>query len=220
MPIAQVGTTQQTQQDTSSTTPSVTWPAGVQAGHYAVLQASMNSITAPGSLPSGFTLQATSLSSANQSTTPQTRIWTKPCDGTETGSLTVPTPSTTSKIQLEVWSGVDPTSPLDIAAVGTGFGATSIFDFAITPVTPGCLVSWVAAANDAVGVWSSSTSGVVETMDDASPVATTGMERVVLAAAGAVTINMRLTTSVRGSLCAVVLRPAPDLPIIVLPPRR
>lgn len=130
MPISLVGST--TQDPTAAvTTLSSAMPAGVAAGDLVLFVALTNTITIPAA-PSGYTQITTSANS-----TIGLGVWYK-----FAANSSEPAPSTTQSVfratsATIVYRGVDPTTPIDVAAGTSTAGTTAVAVPARTPLTTG-----------------------------------------------------------------------------------
>lgn len=194
---------------TAGTSLSVAYPASISAGDVIVLVIGCSNATAPTN-PTGFTSQ---LSGTSGGSSPSFRISTKVADGSETGSISVGTPSSTSQGRMLLFRGVDNTTPIDVT--GTTFGSsTAVSPYAIptlTTTTTGATLVYYGMGNAATGSWTppSGPAAFTEVWDSITitPKSTAGY--LIWSSSGATgTVNLTPSASVRGGAGMIALRPA------------
>lgn len=194
---------------TAATSTSVPFPATVNAGDLLVLVGSAKSLNLV-TVPSGWTSQV-SFSNTGNTAAPDLLIATAFAAGTEGGtSLTVTHPNVASSWQILGFSGVDPTTPIDIApaTVDQSTSASSTPIASQSVVTGGATIVYAAAANSGV-VNASPPTGYTETGDRVSGTSALEVAYIQSVAAGATgTIANTWTTSQKNVGAVVVLRPA------------
>lgn len=212
---------------TTGTTVAVPYPTpggGILAGWLLVIKTGVSSVTLP-TLTAGWTDGVSATASGSLS--PSFRTQVKLAAGGETGSVSVTVPTVGRQAWMEAWSGVDQTTPLDVAGSAAGFGAVTAFDIpGVTTTTPGVGLSYMGVWNATTGTNTPPTvpAAFAEDVDSVTnaPGSTGGF--LIWSGSGATgTINLVRSTSIRGAAGVIAIRPAavtPALPIIVLAPRR
>ncbi|MQB00543.1 MAG: hypothetical protein GEU78_09670 [Actinobacteria bacterium] len=118
----------------------VPWPAGVQAGDYAVLSW-VFSITQTHVLPAGFTLVSTF---DGDSGSHRMAVCERICDGTESGTVTIELSGITKQsATLTVYRGLHATAPLDDFAVHNATGTTVHNCPAVTTGFDDCVIATI-----------------------------------------------------------------------------
>lgn len=197
---------------TAEATTAVPYPASVAAGDLLVLVGSCNHASTATTLPSGWTQQAMAYGdNGGTAAVPNLFVATKIAAGSEGGtSLNVTHANTVSSWQILAASGVDQTTPLDIAAAITipSAGGSTVTIPSQTVVTTGAALVYLATLS---GSSSTATppSGFTETGDRSTGTRplTTGYKLGVSAGAtGTVVVTFSGTGNLIGVL--LVLRPA------------
>lgn len=209
----------------AATTLNIPYPAGLAAADYALAISLQNTADESPAAPGGWTDWATLDTGSN--TAPVLRIYGSPLVGTESGNLAIATASCTSWGRILAYPGVDPTNPIDVvwsAATMSLERTTALGTFPVpgfTVATAGATIVGAVAVNNALSAWTPP-SGYTELVD-ANPTTPGGeiahIQNVAAGATGTITFT-NTGTAARGVAIVISLRPAPDLPIIVMPPRR
>lgn len=197
----------------AATSLSVAYPTGITAGDVIVLAVGCSNATAPTN-PSGFTSGVTGTSGGSS---PAFRISYKVATGSESGSLSVATPSSTSQGRMFLFRGVDQTTPIDVT--GTTFGsstATAAYNLpTLTTTTTGVTLVWYGGANAASGTWTSPTvpAAFTKVWDALTATPRSGVGYLIWSGSGATgTVNLVSSSSVRGMAGLIALRPAGSSP--------
>lgn len=130
----------------------IPYPSGIVAGELLLAQGIFAGGVVPDAPPTGWTLAADADPGANISGA----VWYRVADGTETGSVTFTSPNTANRAtgHMQRWSGVDTTTPLDVAGVvGTATG-TSVTAPSMTTVNDGAMLIY------SVGVHASTSADI------------------------------------------------------------
>lgn len=194
----------------ATTTFSVPYPATPAATDILVMRLTLNTTTAL-STPAGWTSVANL--TATGATTPRVAVFIKQATGSESGSLAVTTPSTTGQARIYKVSGVDTTTPQDVAAATISLGATTAYNFGtITTVTPGALLFGLVGSNAASGTFTPPTNlGTWTEPLDVNTVTHSSDAYLIWGSAGATgTTNFVRSASVRGAGALIALRPLVD----------
>lgn len=197
----------------AGTSLAVPYPEGITAGDLLLLEVSVSIATPPNNPgAAGFDSWFTGQSGSAQS--PAYRVSAKVALGSETGSVTVTHSTATSKGRMWRISGVDPTTPLDVAGtpVSVAIG-TALTHPGVTTTMPGCQVWAVGVRNSNSATWSTITSPFVmtEAWEDTAPLPTTQVSYRTWTGSGATgTVVFDGNTSVRSGGNVFALRPAPE----------
>lgn len=211
MPIAIAAAGTYTERTAESST-AVPYPATVAAGDIAVLVGSVNNSATLTTNPSGWTQQASTFAVASAAPAlPNLYVGTRVCSGSEGGTtVSVTHANNISAWQILTFSGVDTTTPLDIAAaiVTPDGGASTVTIPSQTIITAGAALVYAATVS---GSSSTATppSGFTESGDRGSGTRplTTGYK---LGASAGASGAVAVTFSGSGNLIGVLLalRPA------------
>jgi len=197
---------------TTGTTLSVPYPVGADApvaGDYLLIIFGQN-VNTMSAVPAGWT-DAYSRATGG-TTTPVLRIYTRRAVGGETGTVACTTPISNTQGRMVVLSGVDETTPLDVAV--QLYETTALAVHLIVPsfntVTAGTTLLGVALHNSNTGGWTPPTNPAQWTELHDSPVVNPKME---IAYLGGVApgptgaIDFWATGSLRGLAAVLTLRP-------------
>lgn len=212
MPITYVDAGTYIEKATAAANTTVTCPATVDAGDCLVLDFHL-ALTQDPADPSGWEHAAHAHAGA---TSPGVNLWVKIADGTEDGAgITITHNSAISKARIYRYKGVDPTTPLDVAAslYQNGSAATAYTLPGITTSRTGCCLIASASANANSGLWTPPTTPATftELLDDASLIPSSGYHHLIWSGSGATgNVNLVRTTSIRGAAALIALRPAGD----------
>jgi len=192
---------------TAGTSLPITYPSGIQSGDVLVVWVTSSVATAPG-VPSGFTSITTSSAGGSS---PSVRLAYRVCDGSETGTLSCPTNSSTSHGQLLLFRGVDTTSPVVGSDVFGSATATTAYTIPSIASVTGAAVVYAGAGNNSTGAFTPPTvpGAFTETYDSVAASPNSGSGYYLGAPAGSTgAIDLTRTNSLRGGAVAVVLRAA------------
>lgn len=212
---------------TNQTTLNVPYPAGISADDFLLMYVSAGStITAPGGVWLAFGSAA-----VFTTTNAQLMVVYTLATGSESGSVAITTASTTSHGRMFRYTGVDTTTPLDVASTNVSINAQPINITGITTVTNGAMVcAFGGHANRTTTYTQTAGAPTMTEQDDCVQASGANAGRSachysdVLATAGATgTVTLNGSASARGLGVLGALRPAGTAsalpPILVMPPR-
>lgn len=137
---------------TAATTFNVAYPSGIAAGDLLILHVVTNGGTLSATPPTGWT----EVYRETTTTNPKGGVYIKVASGSESGTVAVTTGSTTGVAGIVRYTGVNTTTPQDVAASTVSVNTTGDLTAtlpSITTVTNGSMLVMIAAANSTSKQW-------------------------------------------------------------------